>query len=407
LVSTVRRTLISLCVLVLAGCPSEPNVLVCQSSSTPELLPLLIEGTASTLELISPLGFCEIPLSARRVTVEVFDEQSNPLQVPQPTLEVAKNDGLTHARVAIDLPAGTYQVRAVFEPSLGVLSQQLVVAADLRSAGTVVQVPAECTSGPFQVGAHVVCATSTQLLAREGATWRPVADFATTGTDLVVADDVVWTASRTSVVERYVFSDAGAFTRTHVGTDPGFSFGEVRRDVAIRTDLLRAEADGGLSHQSLADLGESQSLLYEGDAGFRLISPPSICVPKTGACRLVTEGDIWGISQTAVIAQRPLSGFSFDAGFGVFGVALAVIPRPVGPSTGARLVSIGSSLFFDAHRQAGHALTATWGSNVVAATVRDGVLRFFVLGSGAVRAEQAEVVTLQQTETEARVIPLK
>ncbi len=407
-----RRLLSSLCVLALAGCPSPPPPVTrfCRGHSITTLnfaLPLQVEGVAQEVTLSSPLGFCEVPLEDRRVTLELLDENSASVTMPPPTLTVSQ-DGLTLAKVTFTLPAGVYQLRAVFEPSLGVLTQQVVVATNLRSAGTVINPPPDCQSGPYLLSGHYLCLTTNQALVLTGATWQPALTWTDLGLRFLVTDEVLWAGVPNSVVERYAFNNAGVLTRTHAGTDLGFDFGEVGDDFAIRADLLRTERDGGFSHEALG-FQPSNGALYEGDAGFRILTPqPSVCVPNVNDCRLLTEGNVWGVSRTAVVAARLETPFiDFDGGVTI-GATVAVLSRPVGHSSGARTLSFGSPLAFDFRLEPGHALTATLDSDIVAAVVERGSLHFFDLGEGTVRATQPGIVTLNVSgAASVRVVPLK
>lgn len=244
-----------------------------------------VAGDVATLRMFAPLTTC--PGDDVRSSVEVTGPDNLPvpatLTLPQSS---TSNPEVVSSQVTFTttLP-GTYVVRAIFEPSLGVRTATQVVIATNLSRGVQVPLSGLTCQRPWPLTAGTVAcelsnATIAVLSADAGHVNYP-------GTELVVAGDVLW-SRRGAVLERAVWSDTTGVARTH--TFPNFTTttvrGEHTRHSAIRNlnngNFVEASIDGGLWEFQWPALEAQQSLMVrDGDdlRAFSFGTCGSPCVP--------------------------------------------------------------------------------------------------------------------------------
>ncbi len=399
------------------GClPQSPTVNAeCRKAGFNGPPPLLVEGRTSTFVLVSPLGDCEVPLAKRRVTIELLNEQGELVRVPEASLAM-NAQSLTEATLQLTLTPGIYQLRVVFEPSLGTVNQQLAVAKDLTDAGTIMRGPSLCQQGPYRLGPTFVCVTDGQILtihndeAEPLRTWEPMPDTA-----VVVVGDVMW-AFGSGHISRFFVSDAGQIQLTNHALDETSLLGDFGQDYAIVKNLLLPAVDGGLERVQVP-VTPHWWALHQPDAGFYSIVPgPFVCPPADGGCWGLTPGNIWSIRPEALVLVE--EGGVFDLrGLAVPATTISVLPRPLckdGPRHSLTL-STPLRLFTGGDLPFGNGLVAAWGGGIgeplgpiIAAKLESGRLRFYFLGTGDVRGWQPDAVTLMFGIGDLRrVVPLE
>jgi hypothetical protein len=170
--------------------------------------PVGIEGEPVQLTAVAPLTSCVS--DELRATLEVVGPDNLPLPREELPLTATTTSVVRADFSFTPQVAGTYQVRAVFEPSLGVRSQTLVVAAARAEDGGVSLAlnPDGCIGGPWPLSEDtVVCERSggtVSLVSADGG------ERSFSGEQVVVADQVLWSVARaTRTLERRIFEDGG------------------------------------------------------------------------------------------------------------------------------------------------------------------------------------------------------
>lgn len=208
-----------------------------------------VTGEVATMRMFAPLTTC--PEDEVRSSVEVIGPDNLPVAA---TITAPRSSTSNTSIVSSDITfptelPGTYVVRGIFEPSLGVRTATRVAIGSNVSRG--VEVPLggfECERPWPLTAGSVACelndATVLVLSADAGQVRFP-------GSELVVAGDALW-SRRSSVLERREWADATGAQLTH--SFNGFTGTSVRgehtRDSAIRNlgngNFAQASTDGGV-----------------------------------------------------------------------------------------------------------------------------------------------------------------
>lgn len=255
-----------------------------------------VAGEVATMRMFAPLTTC--PEDTVRASVEVIGPDNLPVAatITQPQSNPTANAVISSEVTFTTALPGTYVVRAIFEPSLGVRTATHVAIASNLSRGVQVPLSGLNCAKPWPLTAgSVACemndSTVVVLSADAGQVRYP-------GTELVVAGDALW-SRRASVLERYVWSDTTGATRTH--TFPNFTTTSVRGEhtprSAIRNlnngNLAEVSIDGGVWEFQWPALQVQQSLMVRDGDELRAFSVGECSAPCVGGVAALEPDLVW------------------------------------------------------------------------------------------------------------------
>ncbi|MFO0595566.1 MAG: hypothetical protein U0228_09685 [Myxococcaceae bacterium] len=225
-----------------------------------------------TLKVRAPLTAC--PEDTLRASVEVTAPDNLPVQAAITDPVQAADQ---HVEVSVTFTprvAGMWVVKVPFEPSLGVRTTSVEVIDSFHETGIEVPVTAAlCAKDPWPLGADTIACEKNGVVnvvsADGGVT-------AFSGTELVVADDVLWSINSTTLERRTWANGAATLAGSWNGFTPSSLHGAHTATRAVRlgsngfvaqqsadggriedlsggdfsTSVYFSEADGGLHHAS-------------------------------------------------------------------------------------------------------------------------------------------------------------
>jgi hypothetical protein len=304
----------------LAGCtPPAPPVIreQCPRSSSvsvefvdfPNFDFLGLEGQPVELVFNSPLTTCEGDVLSARI--EGVGSDGVPFELePGPVSEHAGAPAQVRPRFTPPGP-GLFTFRVAFEPSLGVRTTYLVVAAVPRSTPAGIDLAIDCDD-PWPLTADTIACESVtngvELFSVDGG----YQSF--DGAALAVAGDVLWSVSNAGVLERRTFEDGGlALTHQHAGfshqpmpSEQGAEFA-LRLTTEFRANLINADAGSRVTVDNYGFM----VLVHPLGLSHTPCAPSGLCIgPVVGA----DPRAVWIRDRFQVIAMpRPIARGQFGA----------------------------------------------------------------------------------------------
>jgi hypothetical protein len=214
-----------------------------------------------TLRMIAPLTSCAT--DELRVSVEVLGPDSQPIEHTQTALMSAADFHVETQVTFTPQEAGTFVVRAAFEPSLGVRTTTAQVLHTWEGQGTPVAIPSSvtCSKPAWPVTRDTIACESMNERISVVSSDGGVSSF--TGHGLVTVDSVLWSETVAGDLERRAPDPDGGFSITHSWA--GFGATPIRGMHTATTAVRRKNTPNAMVSAVVIDGGVTDGFFSSSD----------------------------------------------------------------------------------------------------------------------------------------------